>query len=414
MQKSDFFNKAERILSQGYVCDNCLGRQFAQLLSGLENRDRGRTIRDLVALALDSGKKLDVVPENFRGYTFRFRDFNISEVPECSICGNLFENLDFYVKKTRKKIENLEFDTFLVGTSLDRELLGKEEELWEKAGIEWCEPIKAEINRLVGKALEKQLRKKVNFRNPEIQILLKLAKKDVSVDINSLYIYGEYNKLAKIPQTRWPSGKYKTSVEQIIAKPFLKVTGGRGSKFHGAGREDIDARCLGWRPFVLEILEPVKRKIKIRELFKSVNKSKKIQVKNLRLVSGDLVEKIKSMRPDKTYRAIVKTDKEIVPENLKRLSLLKGKRIYQETPRRVLHRRADKLRKREVKDIRWRKLGKKKIELVIMAEAGTYIKEFISGDKGRTYPSVSESLGTRAEVNKLDVLKIHVERASNT
>ncbi|MDP6641711.1 MAG: hypothetical protein QF381_04675, partial [Nitrososphaerales archaeon] len=42
-----------------------------------------------------------------------------------------------------------------------------------------------------------------------------------------------------IPQTRWPSGKYKTSVEQIAAKPYLTKTKGTGTKFHGAGREDI-------------------------------------------------------------------------------------------------------------------------------------------------------------------------------
>ncbi|UCG95069.1 MAG: tRNA pseudouridine(54/55) synthase Pus10 [archaeon] len=414
MQKSDFFEKAVKILEKGYVCDHCLGRQFAQLLSGMENRERGRIIRDFLAMFLDSGDSKTytemVDPANFSAYKFRFRDLTgPGEIPDCSICAGLFDNLDFYLKKAVKNIKGLEFSNFLVGTKIDRKLLRNEENLWERVGIEWCEPIKAEINRLVGKALEKKLRKTVEFNNPEVLVLVNLRKRDIDLEINSLYIYGEYNKHGKIPQTRWPSGKYKTSVEQIAAKPVLGMTKGKGSKFHGAGREDIDARCLAWRPFVLEILEPRKRKVRLRRILAEINRSKKIQVKNLKIVNSNLVEKIKEIRPEKTYRVIVKTKDEL--GDLKRLSLLNGKRIYQETPTRVMHRRADRLRKREIKDIKWKKLAKKKLELTIRTEAGTYVKEFVSGDKGRTYPSISETLGTRAQVEKLDVLKIHRKKA---
>jgi len=140
---------------------------------------------------------------------------------------------------------------------------------------------------------------------------------------------------------------------------------------------------------------------------KAINKSKKVEVRKLRYADSGEVEQLKSIRPDKTYRVMVTTEKDASPENLKRLSLLKGKRIYQETPTRVMHRRADRLRKRVVKDIKWKKLGKRKLELTVRTEAGTYIKELVSGDKGRTYPSVSETLGTKAVVKELDVVKIH-------
>ena len=41
------------------------------------------------------------------------------------------------------------------------------------------------------------------------------------------------------------------------------------------------------------------------------------------------------------------------------------------------------------------------------AEAGTYIKEWVHGDGGRTRPSLSERLGVACEVLELDVLDIH-------
>ena len=411
MQKSDFFEKVLKIMEKGYICDNCLGRQFAQLLSGLENKERGRAIRDFFAFLLEAGEELELDSSNFFSYKFRFSGLK-GEKGKCVVCGDLFEGLDFYAKKAVEKLSGLEFSNFLVGTKLSGSLVRKEEDLWENVGIEWCEPMKSEVNRLVGKELEKESGKSVEFNNPEILIILNMKKKDVEICVNSLYIYGEYNKLVRtIPQTRWPSGKYKTSVEQIVAKPVLKKTKGIGSKFHGAGREDINAKCLAWRPFVLEITGPRKRKMNLKEIRDSVKKSKKVEVRKLKFVGSDEVERVKSMRPDKTYRTIVKTEKDLDNKALKRLSLLKGKKIYQETPTRVMHRRADKLRKRVIKDIKWKKLGKKKLEIIVRAEAGTYIKELISGDKGRTYPSISELLGTKTEVKELNVIKIHREKA---
>jgi len=405
--KSDVKNTATRILKEGYICDNCLGRQFAQLLSGFENKERGKIIRNFIATCIEAGEDLEVDSSNFEEFKFRFKNIEKKSKKSCMICDNLFEKLEKYVEKASKKMEKIEFNNFLVGTKLSRNLIEREEELWEKIGISWCEPMKSEINRLVGKELEKKFKKPVEFENPEVLVLLELDKEKVNLRINSFYLFGEYNKLKRgIPQTKWPSGKYKNSVEQIIAKPLMKQIGGSGHKFHGCGREDIDARCLGWRPFVIEILEPKKRKIDKKKLIEEVKKTKKVDIRKIKIVKSGLVEIIKRKRPDKTYRALVKLKDDIEKKDLKKLSVLKGKKIYQETPTRVLHRRSDKLRKRIVKDIKWKKIGKKKIELKIKAEAGTYIKELVSGDKGRTYPSVSEILRTPAEVKELDVIKI--------
>ena len=56
--------------------------------------------------------------------------------------------------------------------------------------------------------------------------------------------------------------QYPETVEELISEDAIKLARGKGAKFHGAGREDIDVKMLGnGRTFVLEIKEP-----KIRNL----------------------------------------------------------------------------------------------------------------------------------------------------
>jgi len=47
--------------------------------------------------------------------------------------------------------------------------------------------------------------------------------------------------------------------------------------------------------------------------------------------------------------------------------------------------------------------------LIIETESGTYIKELISGDNGRTYPNISDIMGTPIAVERLDVLEVKGE-----
>jgi tRNA pseudouridine synthase 10 len=47
--------------------------------------------------------------------------------------------------------------------------------------------------------------------------------------------------------------------------------------------------------------------------------------------------------------------------------------------------------------------------LTLEAESGTYIKELVSGDNGRTKPSISEIIGEPCTVTELDVIDIKGE-----
>ena len=393
------------------LCDHCLGRQFAKLGHGLENYERGAILREFEELDEDS-----------------FVEENIPEDSEpggsCEVCKDVFEKLDHWTKLVTDSFDRYEFDTFLIGIRPPGDAIEAEEELWEEYGIEWTEPIKTELSRLIGKRVENEMDIKVDFTRPDVNAIIEMeeTKDRVEMDVNSLLIYGQYNKYSReIPQTEWHcrncrgsgcdecdwTGKqYPTSVQEEIQPPFLRETKGIEAKFHGGGREDVDARCFGRREFVLEIVEPLDRDIDLQELAQEVNESQeKVEIYSVRPAGKDEIEEIKEKHADKMYRADIELSEVVDEEKLEELQQIEGT-VEQRTPQRVEHRRADKIRKREVYRILCEKKSEKHIELVVKAEAGTYIKEMIHGDEGRSDPSVSGILGVEAECTALDVLDV--------
>ena len=412
----NLMEKAQNILKQP-VCDHCLGRQFAQLLHGYTNEERGRLIRTAAAMAIDKGKEEarddrkegpvnNLEMSNFAGFEFHNLEFDRKiKRKECAVCSNIFDNLDRWIKKIENLSRKNQINTFLVGTKLPFELVESEEALWERVGIDFCESIKAEISREIGKLVEKKLKLHYDIKTPDVNFIVNIAENRIDLEIKPIFIFGVYQKLKRgIPQTRWPSGKYKTSVEQIIAKPFMLASGAKRHKLHGLGREDIDARCLGWRPFVLELLEPKNRDLDLKKLSRKI--APIVRVNKMRFSSIAEVRKIKETRVDKTYRITVSCSRGITSSDIRKLKGLKS--IRQKTPQRVLHRRADKFRKREVKYVKIKKINSRKFLLEVRCEAGLYVKELVSGDGGRTQPSVTSILGEECTPKDLDVIKIHL------
>jgi len=422
----EILKKAILIMKDRYICNNCLGRNFAELGSGLSNQQRGKIIRQFISLLIDSGEKIEIEESNLYGIRFRNVKIKPKKPEKCKICKNFFlDKIDHIADNIINKSKGIEFRTFLVGCVPSDEMVRSEEKLWEMAGIEFCEPIKSEINRELGKIIEMKTDKRFDQKNPDITFVANLNDNSTKMDVRSLYIYGKYQKLVRgIPQTKWVckscSGKgcvkckgegklYKTSVQEEIEKPFLKVLKGGESSFHGEGREDIDARCLGWRPFVLEIKKPKIRKVDLNKILKIVNRYKKVKIKELKFVDKSRIKELKFARVDKTYLARVKFSKKIDRKNLKGLKGLTSVPILQHTPERVSHRRAKKIRKRHVKKITWRIKSAKDLEFKITAESGLYIKELITGDNGRTEPNIAGILENKVKKIELDVIKIHIK-----
>ncbi|MCD6522987.1 MAG: tRNA pseudouridine(54/55) synthase Pus10 [Candidatus Diapherotrites archaeon] len=409
----DFNEMKAKLVNKG-LCDRCIGRQFSLLFKGHNTDEIGWAIRN--AKSIDEARTL-----------LETKSAKPKMSKQCPLCRGIFYKIPKAIEYAEEMIQNYDFDTFVVGTTVDESLLVAEEKIWEEVGAAYCEPIKKDIVREIGRAIEKKTGKKAEFRNPDITILVDLRGEDVRVTILShpLFIFGRYRKLVSgIPQTKWYcrychgrgcekcnyTGKmYKESVEEIIAKPIMDVTAGKAHKFHGSGREDIDAKMLGWRPFVIEIKEPIKRNIDFQSLMHTINiyAEGKVEVKDMRKSSKEEVRFLKAIKYDKTYEAIISCDVEVTEEKLKQIEkTFSETTISQRTPKRVLHRRADLTRRKRIKEVRCEKIDNHTFRAVITAESGTYIKEIISGDDGRTKPSFSDIL-PGCVCKELNVLGVH-------
>ena len=395
---------AKQILEEtdGKICKNCLGRKLSKTIDGTDNIDRANKVCSELDIDLDDA--------------------------DCVICNNLFDKLDDDLyKKIDDKINQLgiEFDTFLVGSKIDKSIQKRDEEFSEKFDLT-VETIKKEVNRLIGLGIWEIYDKEAEFESQDIVFNIDLVDEPkVNIQINPLYIEGKYNKLKRgIPQTKWPCTKckgrgceecnftgkqYPESVEELISEHFLKLTKGREAKFHGAGREDIDVLMLGsGRPFVLEIKEPKIRKLDLQKLEDEINKINegKTSYHNLHVCERRRKAEIKQSSPDtyKVYSALVKCDEAFDKDKLEELTKLNE--IHQQTPLRVLRRRADKVRIKHVLDLSYDIIDEKTFNMCIKTEGGLYIKELISGDEGRSHPNVGEILGVNAICEQLDVIEV--------
>jgi tRNA pseudouridine synthase 10 len=383
------------------LCPECFGRIFGRAGHGLSNPARAEAIAHAIP-----------------GLVF-------AEGPECPLCGGNFHRWDVWLRRAREAAKDYEWHSFTCGCRWDPETLAQEESLWTEVASPWGESARGAFNRELGKRLSAATGAEGTVTGADLVFLADLPAGRVAITVNPMYFEGRYRKLDRtLPQTRWPcrrcrgrgcsscggSGKtYSESVEELVAAPILAVSQGEGTRFHGMGREDIDARMLGQgRPFVLEILRPRVRTLDLTAMREELGRTAagRVEVVELRPTSADAVVRVKEANPWKSYRVTVRGE---VAESrvLEILAQVPDRPIEQRTPTRVVHRRADRVRTRRIAEARLVSSEVGRFTVDLRAEAGTYIKEWVDGDGGRTEPSLSALLGVPLSVEALDVLEIH-------
>jgi len=400
-----------KILQNESICDRCLGRAFARLGTGLSNEERGRALRTVCVMS--AGDK-------------------ISRPQSCPICADYFEQVESWAESCLDLAKNIEFERYLMGSKPPESVSRAEEAFWLRYDIPegQREPFKQEFNRLVGRRFG-QLRSldgnrcDVDFHEPQVVFFIDLIESKLDFQSHSLFIYGRYKKYVRdIPQTEWPCRKckgqgcsncnntgkqYLESVGELMAAPVMRAAGSPAHSLHGAGREDIDARMLGTgRPFVLEIKEPRIRRLDLMALKDEINRqsSGKVEVGELKFVKRAVVEEIKVSKAEKSYQARVSFESAITESALNQALLKLIGPVSQQTPHRVLHRRADLTRSRRLFSATSELITVDEALIWLKCDGGLYVKELISGDGGRCTPSLSELLGVGAKVMELDVLDV--------
>jgi tRNA pseudouridine synthase 10 len=409
---------ARRVLAEDPICDACVGRCFADRSFGLTNAERGRALRTTVALEDDE-------------------PYEPIDASECWVCEGAAGRFDEFADLVLEAVSDQEFDTYQVGTRAPPLVEENETMLRDLAGLpeDAGELFKSECNREVGKRVGEATGADVDFERPDVLAVLDVEDETVAVTVNSAFVYGRYRKLERgIPQTKWPCSDcngtgtmvdspcphcdgtgflYPESVEQLTAPPVVDAMEGTEASFHGAGREDIDALMLGTgRPFVIEVQEPQERHPDVDELEDAINEyaDGKVEVEGLRLASYEMVARVKELDARKRYRAQVEFGGAVSEADLQAaIEDLDGATIEQDTPQRVSHRRAEKVRTRAVYDIDGELTDDTHAAVEIEGEGGLYIKELVSSDEGRTEPSLAGLLGVDAHVTALDVVTVEGE-----
>ncbi len=472
------YQKTIEILKYYYLCNECLGRQFSYLGTATSNLERAHAI--LLGITMECHlllvkttyqerftlydqnpieildllvRKADFFPakkifEQFKEKEFLFS--TISNFPEqnefrCQLCDNFLlpNKINEICKSIDLKARDYEFPDFLIGTHLNAAQADKEDELRAKFNLKNGESFKANLNRLIGKKLQELWKKQPKFEQPGLMITINLEKKE-KIDINlrslPLYFRGRYKKWVRdLPQTHWhcfecrgkgfnkftkkictecggTGDKYPSSIHDLIGNEFIKATKGELALFHGAGREDIDARCLGsGRSFIIEIRNPKIRNVDLIEVAQILNEKNKTKIfvdSLLPTTKKDIVEiKKNSEFLRKNYNALVYfaqpiSEIEFKEKLQKAKEILNETIINQRTPLRVVHRRSDKTRKKKIYSITGKYVDSRHGFFKINSQGGTYIKELIHGDNGRTIPSLSKIYGYPMLCVELDVIQI--------
>ncbi|KAI9190849.1 uncharacterized protein BJ171DRAFT_489154 [Polychytrium aggregatum] len=248
-----------------------------------------------------------------------------------------------------------------------------------------------------------------------------------------IFVAGRYCKLQRnISHSPWiVDGRKKTedSVEELIAVHLKKLFNNATHRFASSGREDADVRMLGdGRPFYFELINPrvlVPTCAQMVALEESINQSSvgKVSVRDLQVVSKDSTNIMKDSvdTKSKSYSCIVELAEPVTKQAiLDKLHDKSNIEVQQRNPTRV-PRRADLVRNKCVEHLSVEFLDPSGTDSVDAQEvtkfranmktsAGTYVKEFISGDDGRTTPCVATLLGVSAAVcQQLDVTRIHLD-----
>ena len=328
----------------------------------------------------------------------------------CYICRGLMDGLDAIARKVLAAVKGYQFDTFLIGATLPTQLYEREDAIRARLKIRGKESIKNQMTRDLGIRLAKATGKKVDYFKPDVMISLTIDKErnvDVAAKSKPLAVTGRYVKKSRgMPQRqeRCPSCEGKgceacnhsglsgfSSVEGVIAKELMQMTGGQAPKFSWFGSEDQSSLVLGTgRPFSARLSNP-----KLRMLKKKKIRADGVEAKIA--VSKDA--------PEPQARFIVKTkiharcEKALTKQDLKKLRSLVGDVSFENK---------SKLATKKIYSAQARQISDREFALAIVADGGLAIKQLVGGEEFMK-PNVSEILGGKCECVTFDILQVKLQ-----
>ncbi len=365
------------ILKNRQICDECLGRQFHALVPRMPNREKGKCLRMMAQME-------DAAAEKSPKYI---------EFEKCSLCGNIFFEIDSYVQKILEAAKGHEYSTFLIGSTFSQEYISGEEEFWEEFGVEYCEAIKSAFNRAIGLKIREKTGKPMDFENPDIMFIVDAGSKEVILQIAPLYIKGGYKKL-----------KPQSTVQKAIEKAFMEAGESKEVIFYSVGRLEENITTTAYRPFMLMLRSPKKRRIGLEKLRKKINLNSAIKVSRMSVASKEDLDEMKSEKIAANYiltLKFAKLSKEEKKEIVQAIKSLRNRRVMQ-----VL--------KQKVRRPYMRKLNPKfegtALTLEVESTVGFSVNSFLSG---KSKPNLEKLIGHKFDVKSIVLRKFRRVKAKD-
>jgi len=343
--------------------------------------------------------------------------------PKCHVCNELMGEAERLAKSALADSSLFEWSAFSVSSSFPKAVFIREEEVAGFLGPGNYSSLKNAANSLLASIISKASGRKNAPRKADAVFEFDFANSKSRAYPSSIYVFGHYLKFSRSHcQSRWHcsgchgkgcascggSGKNYPSIEDELGKAIGGAFLAKEWTLHASGREDVDVRTLGTgRPFVLELRLPLKRSVNLSSVELALSSNPSVIAVGLKTVGKHFLDAVCNSHFEKEYSALISADRPLTKSDAKKIGSLAGKTISQQTPKRVLSRRTDMERKRKIFSIRASEAEGGKLRIHVLAEAGTYIKELIHSDEGRTSPSISALLSCKAACDELDVVSIH-------
>lgn len=238
------------------------------------------------------------------------------------------------------------------------------------------------------------------------------SKVSVALGRSAIYLLGRYQKLRRgIPQAKWvvdDERRGDTSVEELVTEPIARQFGASSCGMHAEGREDIDVRMLGQgRTFVVEVRDAERTTLSCAGVESAVNVAcgDAVKISGLERCDASRMSSLQAHAEAhrKTYACVCWSHRALAEADLVALSNMTDIEVAQQTPLRVLHRRTQATRPRTVHWMKATRINDHYFTLRVSTQAGTYVKEFVHGDMGRSRPSLKSILNSPVDILQLDV-----------
>jgi len=391
MQKSEMIEdydkillKSKSILKEYTLCDNCLGRFFIKLTGLSSSRRLGSRIKD---------------------------SLNFTTVTKCYICKNLLSPSNIYVKMMQDVSIGYEFSSFLVGATLKRSVVERDDKIRSKFRLRGVDSIKTEVTRELGKKFAKKTKSSTEYLLPDITFTINFRTEKCEVKTKPVFLYGRYLKNKSGISQKQESCQdcegigcifcnnhgivHFDSVEGKISQFLYEKFETDQVKFTWIGGEDKTSLVKGdGRPFFAKLISPKRQNIQL---------SKKIVFDEITVEELRKIDHIpRGSIPFRSKITILVMAKKGISSNK-----LKKLKQFINIPITLTGTRRNHVKK-TIHKLRYRKNSLQSFTIEIDTDGGLPIKRFVEGNN--VIPNITERLNVQCFCKKFDINQITLSK----